>query len=218
MVGSTSQARKAWNEAMRSAAGGKLPIAGMPSKDNRRSDRQKRREKARKSTFSFAKGSSGSDMEEYRNAVRLEILEGVEIEMIEEEEEYDELDEFNAESGGRKRQRTGASKKKSSGLISKRFKPRSLASILIEESSRSDGVSKKNLDAEARPFKYKYPTRKFCPVTGLEGLHNDPKSGIPYANAKALGHIRERSPPWMGSLGGGTASYFEAVKSLRNED
>jgi len=84
----------------------------------------------------------------------------------------------------------------------------------------------KVLDAKARPPRtaqerwYRHlKKRKFCPVTGLEGLYTDPKSGIPYANLKALEQIRERQPPWiLQGSSGGVASYFEAVKSLRNED
>ena len=65
----------------------------------------------------------------------------------------------------------------------------------------------------------RYPKRrKFCPFTGLEDVYMDPKSGIPYASLKALEQIRERQPPWILQGNAGTASYYEAVKSLRNED
>ena len=141
------------------------------------------------------------------------------------EEEYDELDDVNGDGGivgGRKRK---GGKKKTAVGIPKRFKPRSLASVLIEEASwRKLGKARGYLDAEALPRKgasgeILYPPRKFCPVTGLEGLYTDPKSGVPYADLTALEQIRERVPPWMGaSTGGGTASYYEAVKSLRSEE
>merc|ERR1712165_144118 len=108
--------------------------------------------------------------------------------------------------GKRKRKGAASSKKKSnkSNTLPKRFKPRSLASILIEESSRGDdGIARKYLDAEARIPKNKdgtrnyFPQRHFCPVTGLEGLYTDPKSGIRYATIKALDQIRERAPTWV---------------------
>jgi hypothetical protein len=132
--------------------------------------------------------------------------------MVEDDEEYDELDEIDAK---RKRRKSSAAKKV--GILPKRFKPRSLASILVEEASREDGVSRAFLDAEATLApSQRLPPRKFCPVTGLFGIYTDPKSGIPYANLKALEQIQERAPPWM-TLGG-TAAYFEAATSLRNEE
>jgi len=132
------------------------------------------------------------------------------------EEEFDELEEV--ESGGKRKRKVGG--KKSKDGMEKRFKSRSLASILIEESGRSDGIVKEYLEAEARPTQNKvvYPKRKFCPVTGLLGVYTDPKSRISYANLDALEQLRERSPPWLTSLGAGSAAYHDAIKSLRNED
>lgn len=228
---------------MRSAAGGNLPQPAA------RSDRRKRRDRARKSSATSSNAFANlnnngddvddiADAEDYRNAVRLDTLEGVvdvfdEQQQLEDDEEYDELEDYTADSGGGRKRRKAATKKKDVGTaIPKRFKPRSLASMLIEESSRvhHDGVLKKMLDAEARPPRrsqhgssrisrhHHLKKRKFCPVTGLEGVYTDPKSGIPYANLKALEQIRERHPPWILQGSGGTASYFEAMKSLRNED
>ena len=108
----------------------------------------------------------------------------------------------------------------------KRFKPRSLANILLEEVNRDDGIAYTWLETEARTNNVKrqrsegnnhrqQPARKFCPVTGMEGIYTEPKSGIPFANLKALEQIRERPPPWM-TLGGNIA-YHEAVKSIRDE-
>jgi hypothetical protein len=109
--------------------------------------------------------------------------------------------------------------------LPKRFKPRSLASILLEEVNRDDGVAYIWLDNEARINKKNKqaahvtimpPPRKYCPVTGMEGIYTEPKSRIPYANLQALEQIRERSPPWM-TLGGNIA-YHEAAKSIRDEE
>ena len=143
---------------------------------------------------------------------------------MEEEEEFDEMNDADAGGGGgylggggsrSKRKRKGtASASTKAGVLPKRLRPRSLASILIEESSRPDGVVRMYLDAESRPPPSRYPPRKFCPVTGLFGVYTDPKSGIPYANLKALEQIKERAPPWM-TLGG-SAAYSEAVKSLKD--
>ena len=78
------------------------------------------------------------------------------------------------------------------------------------------GSARAFIDAEARA-EQPLPRRKFCPVTGLEGIYTDPKSGIPYATQQALEQIRERPPPWM-TLPGTHAAYWEAVKSLRDEE
>jgi YL1 nuclear protein C-terminal domain len=213
MGGPQDAQRKAWNEAMRSAAGASaLPPSLLQNTTTRRSDRRKkqaRREKARKAIHL---GDASSQL--YRAAVWMDALEEVDPSgnMVEDDEEYDELDEIDAK---RKRRKSSAAKKV--GILPKRFKPRSLASILVEEASREDGVSRAFLDAEATLApSQRLPPRKFCPVTGLFGIYTDPKSGIPYANLKALEQIQERAPPWM-TLGG-TAAYFEAATSLRNEE
>ena len=197
--------RKAWNEAMRTAAGASaLPVSLQTKLSARRSDRRKqvRREKARKVTV--------MGDEEFRAAVWLDALEEVDTTAaVDEEEEYDELDEID---GKRKRGKTSKTK---AGVLPKRFMPRSFASILLEEAGREDGISSDFLNAEARTSE-PLPRRKFCPVTGLRGIYTDPKSGIPYANLAALEQIRERAPPWL-TLGG-TAAFHEAMKSLRNEE
>mmetsp|Transcript_16683 Transcript_16683/g.24984 ORF Transcript_16683/g.24984 Transcript_16683/m.24984 type:complete len:226 (+) Transcript_16683:125-802(+) len=222
--------RKAWNEAMRSAAGGTLSIPGLTPQTNR-TTRNKRREKARKSIN--LSSSSSADLAAYR----IDALEeaGANIEEEDMEEEFDELEEVEGGAAGkkggkgRKRKASGgggrgakAKAKAKAGAIDARFKPRSLASILIEESGRIDSIVQDYLDAEARPVKGNsmgnYPPRKFCPVTGLFGLYTDPKSQIPYANLNALEHLRERPPPWMSSFSGGSAAYHDALKSLRNEE
>jgi hypothetical protein len=205
--------RKAWNEAMRSAAGGVLPI---PGQERRTTSRAKRREKARRSISSSLTSSSDAV------AFRLDALEEfneVEGEEGQGEEEYDELEDVE---GKPKKKRKSSSKKtnKSGGLTQKRFKPQSLASILMEESGREDGIVKQYLEAEARPKigSRQRPRRKFCPVTGLEGIYTDPKSGISYANLEALDQLRERIPPWLTGFSGGSAAYHDTMKSLRNEE
>uniref|UniRef100_A0A7S4JFP3 Vps72/YL1 C-terminal domain-containing protein n=1 Tax=Odontella aurita TaxID=265563 RepID=A0A7S4JFP3_9STRA len=224
MGGSANESqRKAWNEMMRGAGHPAMAAAGSRL-NTRRSDRKKqaRREKARKSTVDAS--SDGLEGRRYRAAVRIDALEGVADDQngFEEDEEFDELDEV--EGGGSssavaKRKRKGAASGATKvGVLPKRLRPRSLASILIEESGRVDGTTQSYLDAESRPpmAGRRHPSRKFCPVTGLFGIYTDPKSGIPFANLKALEQIRERAPPWM-TLGG-SAAYSEAVKSLKNEE
>lgn len=273
---STAAQRKAWNEAMRSAAGtAALPAALQPTKRKRRSDRTTttgsdsnnnskagRRERARKSV------QLGGDEEskEFLAAAWMDALEDVPATAAEDgggggddDEDYDELEELDDQAGTKKRKTKGgggrrgsaAAKrpKKSASSASastpKRFRPRSLASILLEEVNRADdGVAYAWLDNEARqrmqrrPPKAKEqsnrvsvspspssssvgsittmpPPRKFCPVTGMPGIYIEPKTHIPYASLPALEQIRERPPPWM-TLGGSIA-YHEAVKSIRGE-
>lgn len=209
---STAAAREAWNEAMKATAGATaLPPALQKLGQKRRSDRHKkqsRRVKARKTV------ALSADQEDYRRAVWIDALEGVDptAQVAEEDDEYDELDDLD-EGKPKKRKR---STKVKAGVLPKRFLPRSLASILVEEANKEDGASRAFLAAEARvPVSQQLPARKFCPVTGTEGIYTEPKSGIPYANMKALEQIRERPPPWM-TLGG-AAAYWEAVKSIRDE-
>jgi len=163
------------------------------------------------------------------------------------EEAYDELEELNQQkkrssrkrgsSGGRKGNTSNSGnsnsgsnsggggggksrptkRKAKAGVLPKRFKLRSFASILLEEAGRDDGISHDYLRLEVRhSLEHPLPVRTFCPVTGLEGKYKDPKTGnIPYANLAALEQIRERLPPWM-TLNG-NATYHEAIKSLRGE-
>jgi hypothetical protein len=206
-------ARKAWNEAMKATAGATgLDPALQQRNQKRRSGRNKKQERRTKAR----KVQSLGENEEYRAAIWMDALEGVDPSGVpaEDDEEYDELDELDDKKRKKKR---GASAKGKAGVLPKRFHPRSLASILVEEANREDGASRAFLNAEARLTKSKQlPARKFCPVTGTEALYTEPKSGVPYSNLTALEQIRERAPPWM-SLGG-SAAYIEAVKSIRDEE
>ncbi|KAL7462863.1 hypothetical protein ACHAXS_003235 [Conticribra weissflogii] len=279
-MSSVAAQRKAWNEAMRNAGavipsttpnatGG--PFSGGVGGGSRLSDRRRkasRRDKARKSSI-YGDGDGGggrvasdrfSEEREYRVAIHMDMLEGVNDNAISiadenEDEEYDEFAELDEnddeENGGRsksKRKRKRKPPSSSAGVagggggnataLPKYLKPRSLASILIEEASRSDSVAKQYVDAAVRPLRKKthtstlseegnssvttitkpYPARKFCPVTGLFGEYTDPKSGIPYATLPALEQIRERAPPWMSQSYGGSASYWEAIRSLKGDE
>jgi len=144
------------------------------------------------------------------------------------EDEYDDLEELDDTVSGKKKKR---GHKKTSGkrdkkaiskdkiILPKWIKVRNVSSILIEESTRTDGILKQYLQAEARPTETSlvYPTRKFCPVTGLLGCYKDPKTGLAYATTSALEQIQERIPPWMSSgSGGGSTLYYETMNSLRN--
>lgn len=204
--------RKAWNDAMRSAAGvSALPPALQPRSQKRRSDRRKkqdRREKARK-----VQSLGDSDSKELLAAAWMDALEDVAISgpAADDDDSYDELDELEGDKKKRKR----TTKKAATGILPKRFKSRSLASVLLEEVNREDGVARTWIDNEARQKDQKVAVRKFCPVSGQEGIYTEPKSRIPYANLKALEQIQERPPPWM-TLGGALA-FHEAVSSIRDE-
>jgi hypothetical protein len=211
---STSQ-RKAWNEAMLSTAGAAaLPPALQAKNQKRRSGRNKkqdRRKRARK-----VQNIGGAESKELLSAAWMDALEDVHPSgpAADDDDSYDELDELDTDK--KKRGRRAASKKAVSGVLPKRFKARSLASVLLEEVNRDDGVGKAWMENEARKKGPQMPARKFCPVTGMEGIYTEPKSGIRYANLQALEQIRERPPPWM-TLGGSLA-YHEALKSIRDED
>eukprot|EP00934_Nitzschia_sp_Nitz4_P001087 Nitzschia sp. Nitz4//scaffold3_size479765//391799//392446//NITZ4_000168-RA/size479765-processed-gene-1.543-mRNA-1//-1//CDS//3329550962//1087//frame0 len=211
--------RKAWNEAMRSAAGAQALPPGIQQKNTkRRSDRRKkqdRRDKARR-----VLGVGGPESKEFLAAAWMDALEDVHASALaggatgDDDDSYDEFDDLEDE--GKKRKRRGQAKKAQSGVLPKRFKPRSVASVLTEEFSRFDGVAKPWLDSEARNRRIKQPTRKYCSVTGLQGIYTEPKTGIPYANLKALEQINERPPPWL--VLAGSLAYHECAKSIRDDE
>jgi hypothetical protein len=213
-------------------------------------------------------GSSSLEEREYRVALHMDMLEGVAAAAPDDgdDDEYDEFaeldgnnddddDEYDGDGGGegggggkgkgkKKRRRKGAAgggggKKNASSSVPKYLRPRSLASILIEEAGRTDSVAGRYIDAAVRrlgsgktrvvrradaaggnaastTITHPYPPRKFCPVTGLFGEYTEPRTGIPYAALSALEQIRERPPPWMSTVNTGSASYWEAVKSIQN--
>jgi len=230
---SSSVRRKAWNDAMKSASGQQGRSVSRRTSD--RTKKQARREKARKSTLSDGlfdntiTTGGGFGAVNYVAAARIDVLEGVSQENTELEDE-DFLDDDSSSGAtkngrGRKQKKTPTRKRKTADKNdpSKRFKARSLASILMEEANRPDGVADKYLKAEARPILSKDSNKfssgskiKLCPVTGLIGNYTDPKTGIPYANLKAYEQIKERAPPWM--TRGGAVSYFEALRSLRADE
>lgn len=196
---------------MKATAGANALLPGIHQRPlKRRSDRHKkqdRRAKARRVQSSLDENA------EYREAVWVDALEGVDPSApAEDEDEYDEL----AELDGNKRKRRKTAPSKSQGSMPKRFLLRTAAAILVDEASRVDGVAKAFIRAEAlTPTRQHLPRKKFCPVTGLEGTYTEPKSSIPFASFKALEQIRERPPPWM-TLSG-SAAYSEAVKSIRDD-
>ncbi|GAX23272.1 hypothetical protein FisN_21Hh043 [Fistulifera solaris] len=206
-------ARKAWNDAMKATAGAALPPA-LQAPRKRRSDRHKdpqRRQKARKATL------TSEEDEQLAVSLWIDALEGVDPNMgavQDEEEEYDELEEH--EGGGKPKKRGRKSTTNNSTALPKRFLPRSLASILMEEASRPQhSVAQAFLKSQAFT-QHPLPPRKFCPVTGLPGIYKDPKTGIAYASLKALEQIHERSPPWMTLTG--VAAFSEAANTLMNQN
>ena len=210
-----SAARKAWNEAMKATAGSAaLPPALQNRPLKRRSDRHKKNERRAKARKVDHLSASGGENEEYRYAVWMDALEGVDpVVAVDDEEEYNELNELEQGRGAKKGPKRRTSSKAKAGTLPKKFLPRTLASILIEEAGREDSVAKEFLQAEATlDEQEQVPRRKFCPVTGMEALYTEPKSGLPYATFRALEQIRERPPPWM-TLGG-AAAYMESSKSI----
>ncbi|KAL7432056.1 hypothetical protein ACHAXM_002905 [Skeletonema potamos] len=233
---STATQRKAWNEAMRKA-GAKIPSGGASGVAGRASDRRRkasRRDKARKSSV-YGGDAGGSTLEEreYRVAIHMDMLEGVTDNVAaggDDDDEYDEFEDLDDEDddkgkkGSKKNRKRKSAAKSKAPTSAKYLRSRSLASILIEEANRSDSTAKQYVDAAIHQYDNTnsgaitpYPTRKFCPVTGLFGVYTEPKSYIPYANLMALDQIRERAPPWMNTGSSGTATYLEAIKTLRND-
>mmetsp|Transcript_12255 Transcript_12255/g.14043 ORF Transcript_12255/g.14043 Transcript_12255/m.14043 type:complete len:222 (-) Transcript_12255:271-936(-) len=206
--------RKAWNEAMLSAGG----VSSLPKSlqtKTRRSDRRKKRDKAR--TSSSTKAGNYVEDQGYNTAVWLDALEGVdplqdEDENAEKQEEYNELEELNQKSKPAKKKRKTRATKMKVGQLPKRFKSRSLASILLEETTMEDGVTHLFVEA-AESVTSHLPPRPYCSVTGLPGKYREPKSGQSYATSKALEQIRERLPPWKTITGSG--AYHDLVKSLQ---
>ena len=214
-------ARKAWNEAMKATAGATaLPPAFQQPQRKRRSDRnkkQERRTKARK----VQKLGDDPESDEYRTALWIDALEGVDpsTAAADDDEEYDELDDYEEGRSKKKQRKRRRGNVPKAGVLPKRFLPRTLGSILVEEVSYGPeySVAKAFLKAHAKvPPQEQLPRRKFCPVTGQFGRYVEPKSGIPYTNLRALEQIQERPPPWM-TLGG-SAAFLEASKSILDEE
>lgn len=199
---------------MKATAGAALPPA-LQAPRKRRSDRHKdpqRRQKARKATL------NSEEDDQVAISLWIDVLEGVDPNMGAvqdvEEEEYDELEEH--EGGGKPKKRKRKTATNSATALPKRFLPRSLGNILMEEASRPQhGVAQAFLKAQAFT-QSPLPPRKFCPVTGLPGIYRDPKTGISYATLKALEQIHERPPPWRTLTG--VAAFSEAASTLMNHD
>lgn len=151
--------------------------------------------------------------DELRTALWVDALEEVQPQQQQQQddvdEEYDELEEIEGKTKKRKAKRRN---KQNNKTLPKRLLKRSVGTILLEESTRPDGVAMEYLDSIAHCTS-PLPPRKFCPVTGRLANYVEPKSKIPFANMRALEQIRERPPPWM--LLSGSAIYQEAVKSIR---
>ena len=249
----SASARRAWNDAMKATAGAAAlpPALQQGNATKRRSDRnrkQDRRFKARKGSLygSHNMNSESQADYDYRIALWVDMLEGIDPTLNidqtpEEDEEYDELEEFEESTKKRKKRTTinkrEAKKSKSKvAAIPKRYLPKSLGTILLEEAYRpandnthhSDEINTARcfIESEARISCERGPTlprRKFCPVTGTIALYTEPKSGIPYSTFRALEQIRERAPIWMmmtttasaaNNNSNSVASYYEAVKSI----
>lgn len=196
---------------MKATAGSALPPSLQQRSTKRRSGRNSKQERRSKARRVHANDAGN---EEYRAAVWLDALEGVDLSAAAEVED-DEFDELEELQGGSKRPKKRARAQKT-GVIPRRFLPRSLATILVEEANRDGGVAREFLEAEAHvKSTQQLPARKFCPVTGLEGIYREPRSNICYANLSALEQIRERPPPWLNL--NGAVVFHEAVKSIRDD-
>jgi hypothetical protein len=251
----SASARRAWNDAMKVTAGAAAlpPALQQGNATKRRSDRhrkQDRRIKARKGSLygssSNMSGESQADRD-YRIALWVDMLEGIDPTANtggepDEDEEYDELEEFEESTKKRKKRTTNKRETKKGkskvSAIPKRYLPKSLGAILLEEAYRpaigtTDVVDSDNeinaarcfIASEARLVENTetapiLPRRKFCPVTGAIALYTEPKSGVPFTTLRALEQIRERAPVWMmmttaaAHNNNSVASYYEAVKSI----
>jgi hypothetical protein len=238
----SASARRAWNDAMKATAGAAAlpPALQQGNSTKRRSDRHRKQDRRIKARKRSMYGSSSNSMSaenqadhDYRVALWVDMLEGIDptantASVPDDDEEYDELEEFE-ESTKKRKKRTSANKRETKKgksqvvAIPKRYLPKSLGSILLEEAYRpassDDNDSEDEINAarhfiasEARIGKSSdlsttsctasmgtllLPRRKFCPVTGSIALYTEPKSGIPFTTIRALEQIRERAPVWM---------------------
>lgn len=185
----------------------KATAPALPPTRQRRSGRNKaeRRTKAARKAGVLVE-------EELRTALWIDALEEVQPQQLQDDagdDEYDELEEIEGKTKKRKAKRNTKQNKKT---LPKRLLPRSVGTILLEESARPDGVTLEYLDSIAH-CSTPLPARKFCPVTGRLASYVEPKSNMPFASMRALEQIRERPPPWMTISG--SAIYQESVKTIR---
>lgn len=222
--------RKAWDEAIKQVAkeAGTRISSGKP-KDSKRETR--RRVNARR-------WIATSDTDDLRRKVeaRLEALEEANTEGDFAEADDDEWqDEEAVESTGRKPGRKAKAKaskkikasKSGSGSgregsskhdmteLSKRYRPRGLAQILLEEhASQPDSTQLPGyVRAESAPSRL--PNRRLCSVTGLVGRYREPNSGLSFANLAASEQLKDTPPPWLQLSG--NAPYFEAIRYIKKE-
>ena len=194
---------------MRATAGaGALPPALQGRKTKRRSDRHKKQERRTKAR----KVANVAEDDGFRAALWADALEGVDpaLQMDEDDDDFDIEDDDEKPNKRRKK-----AKKTGAGVLPKRFLPRPLAAILVEEANKEGSVAREFLASQALlPPEKRLPVRKFCPVTGVLADYTEPKSGIPYSGLRALEQIRERPPPWL-TLSG-TSAFEESVSALRS--
>lgn len=129
---------------MRSAAGAS---AVLPQSQKRRSDRRKkqdRRTKARK-VQGLANGGD-TDAQEFQAAVWMDALEDVDpsqaLLLQEDDDEYDALEELDGGGGNKRGNKRKKASKQAPGQMPKRFLPRTLGSILVEEANREEGSAR----------------------------------------------------------------------------
>jgi hypothetical protein len=234
------------NRAIRFSIGGAAQTMVEPpttSKDQRRQNARK----GPNFLVSSDHDQDNGDFDDYQARLLLDALEGIDHSLVaafeqinrdevDGDDEYDALEEFedSDETGrpskkkpkgkprGRKSSASGSSPAGGApGMLPKHLRPRSLASLLLEELNRypESGVAREFIALE-EPLTYdaQLPRRKFCPVTHQLGKYREMKSGIYYSNPRAaLEQIQERLPPWI-TIGGNTASYYELVKSLPDQN
>ena len=215
--------RKAWNKSMAQVAeqaGTKLKLKGAKP-DTKRETR--RRVNARRWI-----ATSGIDDLQRKVESRLESFEEAEYEGDLVDQDDDEwVDEEAGESRGRKAKAKASKKIKASGSLTKssskdnlgkRYRPRPLSQVLLEEQalvgSRSqEAVLIDYVRAEAGPSKR--PSRKLCPVTGLPSYYRDPESNLPFATLAARSQLKDTPPPWLQLTG--NAPYMETIRTIKRE-
>eukprot|EP00617_Octactis_speculum_P025149 CAMPEP_0185750270 /NCGR_PEP_ID=MMETSP1174-20130828/9035_1 /TAXON_ID=35687 /ORGANISM="Dictyocha speculum, Strain CCMP1381" /LENGTH=217 /DNA_ID=CAMNT_0028426759 /DNA_START=88 /DNA_END=741 /DNA_ORIENTATION=+ len=206
--------RKAWDDAIKQVA----KEIGTDIGGNR--EETKKRETRRR--VNARKWIATSDKDDLRRKVeaRLEALEEAQEADFVGEEDDEWQDEEQVESRGRKSKIKAVKKLKGSRAaskksdITKRFRPRSLAQVLLEEHGTVPGNRlPPYISAEAGPSKR--PSRSLCAVTGAIAKYRDPSSGLPFAGLSQISVLKDTPPPWLQLSG--NAPYFESIRMIRKE-
>lgn len=96
----------------------------------------------------------------------------------------------------------------------RRLRPRNVAQMILDDFQGKDWDGTPDwISALAGPSRY--PSQKYCVITGEPAKYTDPATGCPYASIEAFNELRENPPPWVNVRAG--APYFEAIKQIQQE-